>query len=57
MKPHNRLVEFANRASDFGLAFWVGWGGEGGDDDDIVTQTPQKISPEEPFHSVLTVLS
>ena len=31
--------------------------GVGGDDDDIVTQTPRTISPQEPFHSVFTVLS
>ena len=34
-----------------------GVGGLGGDDDDIVTQTPRTISPEEPFCSVFTVLS
>ena len=29
----------------------------GGDDDDIGTQTPRTISPQEPFYSVFTVLS
>ena len=32
-------------------------GGVGGDDDDIGTQTPRTISPQEPFYSVFTVLS
>ena len=36
------------RASDFGLAFWGGWG----DDDDSVAQTLRTVSPEEPFYSV-----
>ena len=37
---------------------WAGLGGlGGGDDDDIVTQTPRTISPEEPYYSVFTVLS
>ena len=31
--------------------------GGGGDDDDIGTQTPRTISPQEPFYSVFTVLS
>ena len=35
----------------------VGGGGVGGDDDDIGTQTPRTISPQEPFYSVFTVLS
>ena len=34
-----------------------GVGGWGGDDDDIGTQTPRTISPQEPFYSVFTVLS
>ena len=33
-----------------------GLGGLGGDDDDIVTQTPRTMSPEEPSYSVFTVL-
>ena len=33
------------------------WGGVEGDDDDIGTQTPRTISPQEPFYSVFTVLS
>ena len=57
MKPQNRLVEFANSSFGFWTCFLGGLGGEGGDDDDIVTQTPRRISPEEPFHSVFTVLS
>ena len=32
-------------------------GGGRGDDDDIGTQTPRTISPQEPFYSVFTVLS
>ena len=40
---------------------WVegvgGLGGLGGDEDDIVTQTPRTISPEEPSYSVFTVFS
>ena len=32
-------------------------GGGGRDDDDIGTQTPRTISPQEPFYSVFTVLS
>ena len=36
--------------------FGSGWGGEG-DDDDIVTQTPGTVSPQEPFYSVFTSLS
>ena len=41
-----------------GLGGGVGLGGlAGGDDDDIVTQTPRTISPEEPFYSVFTILS
>ena len=37
---------------------WVGgWAGVGGDDDDIGTQTPRTISPQELFYSVFTVLS
>ena len=35
----------------------VGGAGGGGDDDDIGTQTPQTISPQDPFYSVFTVLS
>ena len=31
--------------------------GGGGDDDEIGTQTPRTISPQEPFYSVFTVLS
>ena len=54
MKPQNRLVEFAN--SSFGSCFLGGVGGEGGDDDNIVSQTPGTISPEEPFSSVFTVI-
>ena len=40
-----------------------GWGvvggcrGAGWGDDDTVTQTPRTISSEEPFYSVITVLS
>ena len=34
-----------------------GWGVGGGYDDDIGTQTPRTISPQEPFYSVFTVLS
>ena len=33
----------------------VGWG-VGGDDDDIGTQTPRTISPQEPFYSAFFVL-
>ena len=38
---------------------WGEGGGRGveGDDDDIGTQTPRTISPQEPFYSVFTVLS
>ena len=35
----------------------VGGGGVEGDDDDIGTQTPRTISPQEPFYSVFTVVS
>ena len=38
------------------LLFGVG-GGRGGDDDDLATQTPRTVSPEEPPYSVLPVLS
>ena len=33
---------------------WGGWGGA--DHDDIGTQTPRTISPQEPFYSVFTIL-
>ena len=61
--PQNPLRDF----DKFGFGFgWVGGGvrgvgrgvGAGGvDDDDIGTQTPRTISPQEPFYSVFTVLS
>ena len=54
MKPQNRLVEFANSSFGFWTCFLGGLGRGGGDDDDIVTQTPRTLSPEEPFHSVFT---
>ena len=34
----------------------MGWGG-GGADDEIGTQTPRTIAPQEPLYSVFTVLS
>ena len=55
MKPQNRLVEFANSSFGFWTCFLGGLRG-GGDDDDIVTQTPRTVSPEEPFHWIFTVL-
>ena len=40
------------------LDLLFGWGGgEGGDDDDIVSQIPRAISPEDPFFLAFTVLS
>ena len=35
-----------------GVGRVVGGGGVKGDDDDIGTQTPRTISPQEPFYSV-----
>ena len=46
MKPQNRFVEFANSSFGFWTCFLGGLRGRGGDDDDIVTQTPRTISPE-----------
>ena len=40
-----------------GVGRGVGGGEVGGDDDDVGTQTPRTISPQEPFYSVFTVLS
>ena len=58
MKPQNRFVEFANSSFGFWTYFLGGVAGRGGDDDDdIVSQTPRTVSPEEPFYSVFTVLS
>ena len=57
MKLQNSLASLQTRASDSGLAFSGEWSGERGDDDDIVMQTPQTTSLEEPFYSVFTVLS
>ena len=42
-----------NPGVDSGLALG---GVGGGDDDDSVAQTHQTVSPQEPFHSVFTVL-
>ena len=53
--PQKPLRDF----DKFGFGFGGGWGGGGGggeDDDDIGTQTPRTISPQEPFHSVFTVI-
>ena len=50
MKPQNRFVEFANSSFGFWTYFLGGVAGRGGDDDDdIVSQTPRTVSPEEPF--------
>ena len=57
MKPQDRLVEFANSSFRFWTCFFGGVGGRVGDDDDIVSQIPRTISPEEPFYLVRTVLS
>ena len=57
MKLQNSPPSLQTRASDSGLAFWGEGSGERGDDDDIVMQTPRTTSPEEPFCSVVPVLS
>ena len=57
LKLENSLVFLQTPASGSGLAFGGVGGGGGGDDDDSVTQTHQRVSPQEPFYSVFTVLS
>ena len=49
MKPQTSPASFQTPASDSGLAFGRGEGVCGKNDDDIVTPTPRKTSPEEPF--------
>ena len=55
-KHHASSVGFPD-SGGMGGGWGGGWGWGGGDDDDIGTRTPRTISPQEPFYSVLTVLS
>ena len=55
--PSYMMMVSKHHASSVGVPDSGGVGGVGGDDDDIGTQTPRTISPQEPFCLVFTVLS
>ena len=54
--PQNPLRDFDKFGFGFGGSGGVVGGVGAGDDDDIGTQTPRTISPQEPFHSVFTII-